>query len=69
MGDIDDPRLADEVSVDSLWKVVAYTLLAGMALGSAAGLGAALFYLLHSTLVAAGLFLVLEHALKLSKAD
>lgn len=32
MGDIDDPRLADEVTVDSLWKVVAYTLLAGMAM-------------------------------------
>src|SRR3990167_7004905 len=32
MGDIDNPRLADEVSVDSLWKVVAYTLLAGMAM-------------------------------------
>lgn len=36
------------------------TLLAGMALGSAAGLGAALFYLLHSTLVAGGLFLLAD---------
>lgn len=34
------------------------TLLAGFSLGSAAGLGAALYYLVHSTLVSAALFLL-----------
>ena len=36
------------------------TLLAGIALGSAEGLSAALYYLLHSTLVAGGLFLLAD---------
>lgn len=36
------------------------TLLAGIALGSEAGLAAALYYLVHSTLVAGGLFLLAD---------
>ncbi len=36
------------------------TLLAGVALGSEAGLAAALYYLLHSTLVSGGLFLLAD---------
>ncbi|MFC3609015.1 monovalent cation/H+ antiporter subunit D [Stutzerimonas tarimensis] len=36
------------------------TLLAGIAMGSAAGLKAALYYLIHSTLVAGGLFLLAD---------
>jgi multicomponent K+:H+ antiporter subunit D len=44
------------------WLVVASagTLLAALGLAGAAGLGAALYYLIHSTLVAAALFLLAE---------
>jgi multicomponent K+:H+ antiporter subunit D len=53
---------SDELRELIAWLVVVSvgTLVAGMALNTDAGLGASLYYLLHSTLVTGGLFLLAE---------
>lgn len=49
-----------QVLLSYLVVVSVGTLLAGMALGTEAGLSAALYYLVHSTLVAGGMFLLAD---------
>ncbi len=49
-----------QTTIGHLVVVSVGTLLAGLALGSQAGLAAALYYLLHTTLVSGGLFLLAD---------